>query len=543
MIHIKNKGKSVNVRDLVHLRPTLLGDIAKKQARNFPDKEALVDIAASRRFTYKEFNDRINPLALALEDAGIKKGDVVCVVSRNSYKFLEVCFAIWKLRAIAFLMNWRLSLDEMVGALERVEPQFVLIGNDFAELYDEYSKATFVNLDQKKEGMYSYEEMLNRQTCKQREAELEERDIRPGDEYEVSTILLTGGTTGIPKAVAMSHKAVLSSATSWAIYTKHQGREARMFTAAPLFHAGGLILAFLSTFFRGGTTVIVPAGVPFEEWLRIMQDEKITLCMAIATMINRFLGERDLVKKYDLSNFKGFVDGGEPHDPQKRREIMEFLNCNITNGGGTQTEGCACGRLMNYEDYPWKKEPKYLESFGVIDPMWCETEVFDENDNPVREKEGEFVIRGEHMMSFFWGDEERTRQKIKSGWLRTDDLGVRFEDGRQEYTGRKSDLIISGGENVYATEIEQVIEQHPAVTRAAVFGVPDNQWGERITATVALKESASISEEELIEFIKSKIARFKAPKQVVFVDEVPTTALGKTQRVKAREIFMQQRER
>ena len=144
-------------------------------------------------------------------------------------------------------------------------------------------------------------------------------------------------------------------------------------------------------------------------------------------------------------------------------------------------------------------------------------------------------------MSFYWGDEEKTKQKIRKGWVRTEDLGVRFGDGRQEYTGRISDLIISGGENIYASEVEWPMNAHPKVSESAVFGLKDEKWGEKVCAAVVLREKGSITENELVEYLKTKIAGYKVPKEIIFVEEIPKSGLGKTQRFKVKEAIMKDR--
>lgn len=536
---IKNKDKMVSVEDLVHLRPLLLGDLPRKQADNIPDKVAVVDITCKKEFTFKNFNNRVNSLAIGLKDLGVKKGDVVCIVSKNSFKLAEAFFAIWKLRAIAFPMNWRLSLEEMLGVLKRFEPKFLIIQSKFESLYEHYKEGKFVHLDLQKKGMAWYDDMVNAEISPEERAEIEDADARPTHEYEISTILLTGGTTGVPKGCALSHKAIIAGTISYATIVKYRDENHRLLNSAPMYHGGGLIIGFLPTFYGQATNFIMEEGSPLEEILKTIQEEKITHIFMVPTVINRLLNEADLVKKYDISSLKTIMDGGEPHDPKKRKAGMELLGCNIFNAGGTQTEGGVTGRYINYDDYT---DPKYLECFGNKDPLLCETDVFGENDNkPLRGKEGEFVNRGEPLMSFYWGDEEKTKGKIKRGWLRTEDLGIRFKDNRQEYTGRISDLIISGGENIYASEVEWPINSHPAVAECAVFGLPDEIWGERVVAAVVLKEKGSVSEKELIGFAKTKIASYKVPKEIIFVDEIPKTGLGKTQRFKVKEQIMKER--
>jgi len=537
-MYILNKDKKIKVEDLVHLRPFLIGDLATKQANNNPDKLALVDIAAKKKFTFKEYNDRINSLAFGLKALGVKKGDVVCIVSKNSFKVAEAFFAIWKLRAIAFPMNWRLTHDDIVSSIKRVEPKFLLIQSGFEDLYRDYKEGEFVHLDLQKKGMAWYDDLVRKRISSEEKTEIEYGDVRPTDEYEIATILLTGGTTGVPKGCALSHRAMVTSTISYATIVKYRDQNHRLLVPAPLFHGGGLIMGFLSTFYGQGATFLLEEGRPLEDLLKSIQEEKITHTFMVPTVINRLINDANLVKKYDISTLKCIVDGGEPHDPKKKKEGMELLGANICNCSATQTEGGVTGRYINYDDYT---DPKYLECSGNKDALFSQTEVFGKNDKPLREEEGEIVVRGEHLMSFYWGDEEKTKEKIKKGWLRTEDLGIRCDDGRQEYTGRISDLIISGGENIFASEVEWPINQHPAVAECAVFGLPDEMWGEKVTAAVVLKEKGSMSEKELIDFAKSKIASYKAPKEIIFLDEIPKTGLGKTQRFSIKEKLVKER--
>ncbi|UHQ96114.1 class I adenylate-forming enzyme family protein [Natrinema halophilum] len=523
------------VRDYRHLKPLVLGEFPKRVVESHPPENlAIRDLTYNVDLTYLEFAERIESLAQTLRDYNVNTDDIIAIYSKNSYKLIESIFAIWKCGAIALPLNWRLNEDTLSNLRQKYDPKLTFVSSRASPIHDRGKPDKFIDMDG------TYPELKPFDDDPADISLLSEIDAQPGDEYEIANIFLTGGTTGIPKGVALSHKAIVESITNQIILNKgfHElHNDIRTLSTAPLFHAGALINGLLPTMYLGGTNIIMEEDNPLEDRLKHIDNECVSYVFIVPTVMNRILRNKHLLNKYDISNLHTVFDGGEPHDPEKRREFIELVGCNVTNAAA-QTEAGANGGFINYIDY-MNDDPKYLNCSAVRTSMRCEVDVVDETGESVPPGErGELLFRGEHMMTEYWQEPDKTSDKIKDGWLYTGDIVRRYSDHRIQYIGRKDDIIITGGENVSAILVEDTIEKHPDVQEAAVFGVDDEEWGEAITSAIVLKNNKELTENDIIQFTKKHLASYQAPKYIWFIDTIDKNAVGKKQRFKVKDRYL-----
>ncbi|MHA1648694.1 MAG: class I adenylate-forming enzyme family protein, partial [Candidatus Helarchaeota archaeon] len=316
-------------------------------------------------------------------------------------------------------------------------------------------------------------------------------------------------------------------------------------TALPLFHGAGLFLALCSMF--GGITFITQKKFDVVDTLKTIEQEKVTFVAMVPTMLKRFIESPERAK-YDLSSLRTIIYGAAPITPSVLGKALDtFPNTDFVQVFG-QTEASPVLTIMSAIDHAKARtNRKLLASAGRALPG-IELKIVDYEGNELPPGEvGEVIARGENIMQGYWDQPEKTAQTLRDGWLHTGDLGKLDEEGYLYITGRGKDMIVSGGENIYPIEVEDALLSHPAVLECAVIGIPDEQWGEAVCAIVCLrpkiKEGVDITEEDLIKYVKSKIAKYKAPKKVIFRRKLPKSPQGKILKRKLREPFWKGKER
>ncbi|MGH9388956.1 MAG: class I adenylate-forming enzyme family protein, partial [Vicinamibacteria bacterium] len=363
----------------------------------------------------------------------------------------------------------------------------------------------------------------------------------PADEDEIAHLYYTSGTTGNPKGVMLTHRNVVSNA-------KHQLAEKPWHEgdvwlhAAPLFHLADAWATFVIPW-RLGLQVCVPVFEP-KSVLEAIAKERVTQTILVPTMINALVNE-PTVSSYDLSSVRFMMYGASPMPVELLRKAIPALGCEFYQGYGL-TETSPLLTALHPEDHVLEGPSERVRRLAS-----CGREITGVRVRVVREdgKEvapgevGEIVASGPNIMKGYWRNPDATREAIVEGWFHTGDLATRDEDNYIFIVDRKKDMIISGGENIYSTEVENVLYAHPGVLDAAVIGIPDEKWGERVLAVIVLREGAQATAEELIGFCQSKIAGYKIPRQVEFRRELPKTGSGKIAKREIRDPFWKDRDR
>ncbi len=503
-----------------------IGALLAKRAHLSPRLEAFVDVGTDRRLSYLELNARCNRTAHALADLRVGKGDRVALLMMNSVEFLESFFAIAKLGAICVPLNWRLVPDELAFILKDSGATVLLYGAEFAngvaDLHARGAEGTDLREwvcvgDERADFARGYDELTA-------DAPEDEPEIGAWDDDELY-IMYTSGTTGLPKGAVHSHDTAL-----WASVTINMTADTRYadryLVSLPLFHVGALT-PITGNVHRGLTSVVVRAFDPGETW-QLIEREKITAMLAVPAMLNFMLQvpQKDSV---DYSTLRWCMSGAAPV-PVSLIEAYDQLGIEIHQVYGL-TESCGPACLISPEDA--------IAKAGSTGKAFFHTEVrvVDAEGREVEPGEvGEVIIAGRHVMKGYWNRPEATAETIRDGWLHSGDLAACDKEGFVYIQDRKKDMIISGGENIYPAEIENVILSHPGVREVAVIGQESAKWGESPLAVV-VPADPSLTAEAVLAHCDGKLARFKLPRGVEFIDEIPRNPTGKVLKRLLRERF------
>jgi long-chain acyl-CoA synthetase len=510
-----------------------LGDIPRKGATLCPEKVALV--FEGTRITYRQMNERVNRFANALIRLGCKKGDRLTILAENTYKYFEAYFGAAKVGMSVTPLNFRLSDSELTHIVNDCEAVVFLAGDGYEERTqkiraDLQNIRDWIALDGKMPGFLSYEDLLKGASALEPEVEVDENDLM--------ILMYTGGTTGVPKGVMLSHRNLMTSLYALIIVYAFSRHDTECFVL-PLFHIS--IWPALCVLMVGGTVVIVRRP-DLEEILRLMQEERCTHINLVPTLLS-WLMSFPALEEYDLSSIRLITYAGSPMPPEVLKKCMKKFGRIFAQGYGL-TEAAPMVAWLAQEDH-FLEGPKarLLNSVGKEGPI-VEVRVVDENDRPVKPGEiGEIVARGKNIMLGYWKNPTLTAEVLRGGWLHTGDMGTIDEEGYIYLVDRKADMIVTGGENVYPKEIEDILYEHPAVQECAVVSAPDEKWGERVQAVVVLKDGHAATEEELILHCRKKIAAYKCPKKIEFWDKIPKTPVGKILRREVKERFWKGRDK
>ncbi|MCP4417939.1 MAG: long-chain fatty acid--CoA ligase [Chloroflexi bacterium] len=492
-------------------------DWIKRHAERTPDKLALVDAHSGRQFTYAQFNARANRLGSFLRDElGIQQGDRVSILAQNSSDYFEALFACGKIGAILNTLNWRLAAPELAYILEDCTPRVMIYEPEFADvvdaLRDHISCEAFILMaDESSESEWRYEDALAAGSPTDFEG--------PRLKYEETwAILYTSGTTGRPKGAQVTYGNFFYNAVGMGRAIDLTSEDVNL-NVLPTFHAGGLGLYAGPVFHAGGTLVVMRAFDP-AQLMRLIQEWRVTV-MLLVPAIYLALSQFPDFDSYDLSHVRHWASGGSSLPPSLvdkyvKRGIIIQQGFGMTETGPTVF-------LVNKEDA--------VRKAGTVGKPVLHTDVciMDRQGNRLGANEvGELCIRGGNVTSGYWNRPEATAVTLKDGWLHSGDAAKYDEEGFYTIVDRWKDMFISGGENVYPAEVENVIYGHEAVAETAVIGIPHPKWQETGRALIVLKEGHTATEQEIIDFCQDKLARYKIPKSVVFVDEpLPRTAAGK----------------
>ncbi|MBW1797124.1 MAG: long-chain-fatty-acid--CoA ligase [Deltaproteobacteria bacterium] len=515
-----------------------LNELLPKAIKLYPKKEAIV--CNDTRLTYDEFGRRAWRLCHGLIKLGLKKGDRLAILHENCHLFLETYFAAAHLGLILVPLNFRLSPKE-IGMILKDSGSRMLVAQ--ARFRDEVRSVvklvpgiariiwTQRSAGEKTEpGDMDYEGLLSVQP--------ETPPAGPViEDTDVAHLYYTSGTTGRAKGVMLTHKNVKTHALG-TIAELHLTDKDHWIHVAPLFHLTDAWATFAVTWV-GGKHVMIPSFDPVEVF-KAIEEEKVTITNLIPTMLNMMINHPD-VGEYDYSSLRVLLSGGAPIAPDLVRRIIEtFKSDYIQTYGMTETSPYLTLSILkaHLEDLPREERLRFKASTGR-EFIGVNLKVVDEEGREVardNKQVGEIIVRGDIVTPGYWNMPEETQEAIRDGWLYTGDLAVIDPEGYVNIVDRKKDMILTGGENVYSTEVENVLYMHPDILEAAVIGVPDPHWGEAVKACVVLKEGRQSTVEEIISFCKEHLAHYKAPKSVDFMDALPRTGSGKIFKKGLREV-------
>ncbi len=503
--------------------------------QQYPGKTAVV--CGPARFSYAQFGARVGRLAGALQSLGVREGDRVAFLSTNCHRLLEAYYGVLEAGGVLLPLNIRLSPQELAYVLKDAGVQVLFLESAFLPLVDAFRNAVpaitnFVLLDGKPKADWlaaqNYEDLLSA-------APWLRRNVMEVEENSVAELFYTSGTSASPKGVMLTHRNVYLHALSVAL-AMHSSHDTVELHTIPLFHANGWGAAHLLTFL-GATHVMIHRFDPVEVF-RLIERERVHSCSLVPAMAIALVNSAEL-PKYDLSSLQRISIGGAASSPTLVREVEEKLKCTCFSGYGlTETAPVLTISPMK-SGLAWEGEQRYdgqARTGFAIPGVEGRVVAADGRAVPADGKAiGEIWARGDGVMAGYWHDPEGTSQALEGGWFHTGDMATIDEDGYLLIVDRRKDIIVSGGENISSLEVEKTLSAHPGVYEVAVIPVPDQHWGEVPKALVVAKPQSAVSESELLEFCRARLAHYKCPKSIEFLDSLPKTGTGKLLKKDLRE--------
>jgi len=505
-------------------------DWIKRHAERTPDKLALVDARTGRKISYTQLNERANRFASYLKNTlGLQRGDRISILAQNSAEYYEVLFGCSKTGVILNTLNWRLAVPELEYIIKDCTPRLLIYEPEFAEvvqaLRSQIDCEFYMVMDETaSEGERTYQAALAVGSPNGVEI--------PRLTYDDTwAIIYTSGTTGRPKGAQVTYGNFFYNAVGMGQAIDLHSQDVNL-NVLPTFHIGGLGLYAGPTFHAGGTVVLMRAFDP-AQCLQLIQDWKVTVLLLVPS-IYLMLAQFPNFDNYDLSSVKSWASGGSALPPSLVQTYAE-KGIIIQQGFGMTETGPTVFLI---------DKANAVRKAGSVGKPVLHTDVciMDRELNMLGPNEvGELCIRGGNVTTGYWNRPEATSEALIDGWLHSGDAAKYDEEGFYYIVDRWKDMFISGGENVYPAEVENVVYQHPAVAEVAVIGVPHPKWQEVGKAIVVVKEGQTLTEAEVIEFCQDKLARYKIPKSVNFVEVLPRTAAGKVLKRELRAQFTPER--
>ena len=500
-----------------------VGQILTLTAHKFPERTAI--LFEEKRFTYQEFNRRVNQCAQALLQLGLKKREKVAVLLFNSNQFVEIYFATAKAGGIFTPINFRFAPDEVRYILNHSDARFFVFGEEFSDLVKAIRPelpqvGNFISVGDRVKDAYDYESLLEKSENKEPAARFSEKDV--------CQLMYTSGTTGRPKGALITHGNVL-----WNLINNILGREDKegevSLVIGPLYHTAALNNHFTVRVALAGTSILIKRFEP-RRVMEIIEKEKVSVISGAPAMYHLLLALPE-VERYDTRSVTKCTTGSSIlPDETKERLLKLFPNANGVYDVYGCTEASPNITILKAKD-------SFRKQACVGPPLpFLEVRVVDDQDREVTQGQvGELICQGPNVMKGYYKDQKATREVLKKEWLHTGDLARMDEEGFIYIVDRKKDLIVSGGENIYPREIEELLYHHPKIQEAAVIGVPDPLWGESVKAIVVLKKGETMEEEEVIEYCKNHLASYKKPRSVEFIEALPRNPSGKVLKTELRK--------
>ncbi|PKN63353.1 MAG: long-chain fatty acid--CoA ligase [Deltaproteobacteria bacterium HGW-Deltaproteobacteria-15] len=525
--------KEYILKELARYRVGTYADIINRNGLLYPEEIAFK--CGPEQVSFSGFNSRVNRLIHALRSLGVKKGEVVGVLSWNCLEYTDVYGAAMKGGYIASPYNARLQSGELEYLINYSDASTIFVGPELVEIIRSLRSRlpkvrNFISFKGSFPGMISYDELVSSSSSEEPDVFVEEEDP--------VFLFYTSGTTGVPRGALYTQKRAMDDTRRFAIAMALEfGR--KQIQIMPLFHVGGTKNLW-GYYFAGATNVITPK-ISFDPGatLQAIQDEKATDIHIVATHLAAFLALPD-IDRYDLSSLKCMFYAASPMPLETLKRGMEKWGPIFMQFYGATEDGPNVTMLSKAQHRVLDRsaeEQKTLSSAG-FPHIGVQVRIVGQDDRDVGPGEvGELIVRSKGTMQEWWHKPDDTRETIVDGWVHTGDLGRYDEKGFIYIVDRKKDMIVSGGENIFPREIEEVLYGHPSVLEASVFGIPDPYWVEKVHAVVVLKKGAAATEQELIDFCKQKLARFKAPKSVEVRESLPKNAAGKILKREMREKY------
>ena len=498
----------------------LVGDLLRRAAQRHPAKTALLMTDGSGSRSYTQLHERANRLANSL-GALVAPGDRVAILSENSLEFVEAYYGVPSAGMALTTLNFRLHPREWVWILNNSGARVLLVQPGYLEALGDH-RAELSSVEhivvlggEATPGTVAYEDLLAGASPAEPTTSVNENDV--------AWVMYTSGTTGFPKGAQLSHRNLVTSILQSALEYE-PGPGTRFLNAMPLCHVAGYLTPL--NLLRGGTVLMMPGWEP-EAWMRVVQDHRVTSGGFAPTMMSMLLAHPK-IDEYDLSSLEWMGYGASKIPADVLRRTLDRFGPVVYAGMGMTELG---GNILTLDRESHVRaaqgEEHLLDAVGkpmaLVDIRVVD---LDGNDCPVGTV-GEIVVRGEQVTVGYLGNPEATEGSFSDGWFHTGDLARRDDEGYLYIVDRAKDMIISGGENVYCSEVENALYEHPEIAQGAVIGQPDETWGEQVVAVVRRVPGSTLTADEVIAHCRSRLAKYKQPRTVIFVDELPMTVSGK----------------
>ncbi len=491
-------------------------DLLERDAALYPQRTA-VAVEGGPSVAFAELRDRVCRLATGLEDAGVGRGDRVALMADNGLVFFDVYLAVAYLGAAAVPLNTQLTDPELAFILSNAEPTLTVATSQYAERLESIGSAgPVIDADGN-----AYKDLL---------ASVPLADMDRAAEDDAALIIYTSGTTGRPKGVCLTQRGLAFNGLTMALIQRFRPDDVFLSTT-PLYHAatGTRVCSMLAD---GQTHVVLRSFSP-ESFFAAVAEHRVTISILVPAQLRRILDHPGF-EEADLSSLRLIVYGAAPTAGPLIRQAYERFGCGLYQGYGiSECVTNLTGLLPEDHEMAMAGRSELLDSCGRVVPG-VRIDLHDESGSVVAPGEiGEIWVRSEKVMAGYWRDPDQTAEALVDGWLRTGDLGRFDDDGYLYIVGRSKDMLISGGVNIYPSEIEAVLYDHPAVSEVAVVGRPDPEWGERPVAFVELRPEETL--DGLLEWCRQRLAKIKVPDEFIAVDSFPRTVTGKIRKVELRE--------
>jgi len=503
----------------------LIGDILRRTAERFPYKPGVVQ--GETRLSWRQVNELANRVANAFLNIGLQKGDRIALLLNNSHEYVALYFGLAKSGLISVPLNWRLTVEEVAKLVNFVEAKAMVVEERFwTRLCDVRNRLRsverYILLAQKPEsGVENYHLLCSASSAEEPTVAI--------SEFDPYIIFFTSGVTGAPKGVVLTHRHHWLASLAICATMQHTEKTVAL-VWAPFFHVGGLIGGVLSLTRAGSTLVLLSKFDPVVI-METIQKEKITYTFVVPTVLEQLMNMPNF-RNYDISSLQQMLCTAAPLSPTTLRRAVKYF----TGVRFYQTYGmteCNLITVLPPEEVVMKHHTVGSMALDIDLRV-----VNDKGDKLPANQVGEIVIRSDRMFTEYYRQPELCAQAIKNGWFYTGDTGCLDNDGFLSIVDRKKDVIISGGENIYSKEVEDMLYAHPAVAEVAVVGIPDPVWGESVHAVVALRKDHTATEAELIEHCKQRLASYKKPRSIEFLPSLPKISAEKIDKKKLREKWL-----
>jgi acyl-CoA synthetase (AMP-forming)/AMP-acid ligase II len=509
----------------------LLSDILELNALRDPQRQALVSAGVS--YTFGELRDRAGRLGAALGDLA-SPGDRVAILAENVVEYVDAYYGVPSAHMALVFLNYRLNPHELAWILDDAGAKVLLVDRDYVdrmlEVRDEWPGVEHVvvigGAPDGVEGAVGYDELVA--------AVPDPIPARPApSEDDVAWQLYTSGTTGRPKGAMLTHRSLITALHNAAMAYDAKADDRTLF-CFPMCHVAGYLVTLAHM--AGGPVVLMRAYDP-ETFMQLVDEHGVTSTGLAPTMMVVLL-QHPRIDEYDLSTLTKIGYGAAAMPVEVLKTAIDRFGPVVWSGFGmTELGGNVLTHPISAHVRAVNGEEHLLAACGV--PMtFAAAQVVDDDMRELAPGEiGEIIIKGEQLLQGYWNRPEATEEAFRGGWFHTGDMAYRDAEGFFYIVDRKKDMIITGGENVYSREVEEVLYGHPAVSEAAVIGLPDDKWGERVVAVVTVRAGATVTEQEILALCRSRLAGFKTPKSVRFIDELPKNVSGKILKRELRDLY------